>query len=334
MSPELASFLSANGTVVVLVVGGLAALGLVQWRKIRVAEQELEYKQNLLEKGLVPPPERPVARPVRRGLFEQFAALSGGAKAGVIFVVIVALSMVSSTIHGIVFWSNVRQQHAYAAPEPREVVPSPVPDADAISGHAFYLDLQPVANQKLTAAFPGESGPTLATLPQKRQEFRGVPFQVGPNYVRLRGKNEPQLPTEAKNVAVGFKVDKLHILHGTSYGAFGDAAHRFHVPEGTEIGQYRVRYADKSERVIPVVYGEDVRDAWDWDRSRATTRGVVAWTGTTPAATREGVSVRVYLTTWKNPRPDAEVTHIDYASEPSTAASPFCVVLTAECAWK
>lgn len=328
MSPELSAFVAANGTVIVLVAGVLAVVGLVQWRKVRTAEQEHEYRQSLLEKGLVPPPERPVARPVRRGWFEQFAALSGGAKAGVIFVVIVALSMVSSTIHGIVFWSNVRQQHVYAAPQPpREVVPPTVPPADPIDGHAYYLNLQPFANHKLAA---NDDGNTLAALPQKRQELRGVPFQIGPGYVRLRGKNQPQWPAEVKNIPVGFAFDKLHILHGTQYGGFGDAAHRFHVPDGTEIGQYRVRYADKSEKVIPVVYGQDVRDLWDWDHERATTRGLVAWTGTSPAATREGVSLRLYLTTWKNPRPDAEVTHIDYASEANTAASPFCVALTAE----
>ncbi len=161
-----------------------------------------------------------------------------------------------------------------------------------------------------------------------------MPFQVGPGYVRLRGKNYPDLPAEAKGVRVGFKFDKLHALHATNCGAFGGAGHRFHQPDGTEVGRLRLRYADATEHVIPVVYGQDVRDSWDWDKSRPTTRGRVAWTGTTPAATKEGVSVRLYLTTWENPRPDAEVAHIDYVSAGDTAASPVCIAITAERAAK
>jgi hypothetical protein len=44
--------------------------------------------------------------------------------------------------------------------------------------------------------------------------------------------------------------------------------------------------------------------------------------------------LRLYLTTWTNPRPDVEVTHIDFASAINTPASPFCVALTTERAAK
>src|SRR5439155_10692151 len=108
---------------------------------------------------------------------------------------------------------------------------------------------------------------------------------------------------------------------------------RFHVSEGAEIGYYRVHYADKEEWTIPVVYGVDVRDTWNWDRSRPTARGKVVWTGKTPAATREGVSLRLYLSSWENPRPDAEVAQIEFVSA-NTAASPVCIALTAERALK
>jgi hypothetical protein len=42
------------------------------------------------------------------------------------------------------------------------------------------------------------------------------------------------------------------------------------------------------------------------------------------------VSLRLYLTTWANPRPAAEVAGIDIVSACDTAASPFCVAMTAE----
>jgi hypothetical protein len=337
MSPELSAFVTANGTVLIVVLGALAAVGIVQWRKARTAEQEFEYKKALLDRGTpVEEIERATAAkepgaPARRGLLEQFGALSGGTKAGIIFAVVVALSMAGSAFHTVAFWSSVRE-HRSGAPQPGSEVP-PAEHADTIAGHAFYLDLQPVANQKL-ADVTGDNGHSLARLPQKRREFAGVPFQVGPGYVRLKGKNRPELPAAASGVRVGFKFDRLHVLHGTEYGAFGDASHRYHVPEGTEIGRYRVRYADGGEQTVPVVYGQDVRDAWNWDKSRPVSRGKVAWTGTSPGAAKEGVNLRLYLTTWTNTRPDAEVATIDFVSAGDTAASPFCVALTAERAAK
>jgi hypothetical protein len=338
MSPEFSAFISANGTVIVIVLGVLAAIGLVQWRKVRIAEAEQEYKQALFDKGATPAEiERAAAARAsasRRGLVEQFAALSGGAKAGIIaggvIVSTVAFGCITGMIHTLAFVSHVREQQAHAPPQASLPVMSPLERADGISGHTFYLDLQPVANQKLTDV-TGVNGHSFANVPQKRRDFGGVPFQVGPGYVRLRGKNRPELPLEVTDVRVGLKFDKLHILHGTEYGALGDARH--HVPEGTEIGRYRVGYDDEIEETIPVVYGQDVRDAWNWDRSRGVTRGKVVWTGTSPGATKEGVSLRLYLTTWTNPRPDVEVTSIDFVST-LTPASPFCVAVTAERAAK
>jgi hypothetical protein len=337
MNPELAAFLSANGTVIVLVLGAVAAVGIVQWRKLRVAEQELEYRQALLDKGVPPAEVERAAGPrtsTRRGIVEQFASLSGGAKTGIIagfvIVCVVTVSCIAGAIQGFAFWSHVRHQQAAGAQ--RATVQPPGASADAIQGHAFYLDLQPVANHQLDAV-TGDRGHSLAGLPQRRRELGGVPFQIGPRYLRLRGTNHPALPLDAKGIRVGFKFDRLHVLHGSDFGVFGDAPHRFHVPDGTEIGRYRLHFADGSGRTIPVVYGQDVRDAWHRDNSRAVSRGRVVWTGTSQAATREGASPRLYLTSWTNPRPDAEVTHIDFASA-GTAASPFCVAITAERAWK
>jgi hypothetical protein len=335
MNPEFSEFISANGTAVVIVLGLLAAVGLVQWRKVRLAEAEQDYKQTLLDKGVPPADVEKVmaAKPRRRGLLEQFGELSGGAKTGVIIggviVFVVGVGCLTGVVSSLAFWSHVREQRASATVQPPELPSHPqLGTFDAISGNAFYLDLQPVANQKLTDILG--DGHSLASLPQKRREFGGVPFQVGPGYVRLRGKNHKELPPEVTEIRVGFKFDKLHILHGTEFGAFGDATHRYHVPEGTEIGYYRVGYADGQEEKVPVVYGQDVRDAWNWDKSRPVSRGKVVWTGSSPGAAREGVSLRLYLMTWANPRPGEEVTHIDFVSAGNTAASPFCVALTAE----
>lgn len=341
MSPEFSAFLSANGTAIVIVLGVLAAFGLVQWRKVRVAEQEGELKRAMIEKGLpVGEIERAmtIKSPGRRGLMDQFGALSGGAKTGIIIggviVFIVGISCIAGVTQSIAFWSHIREERAAAAMHPPAEVPMPVlGGVDTLAGNAFYLDLQPVANQKLTDII-SENGHSFMSLPQKRREFGGVPFQVGPGYVRLRGNNRPALPAEANEIRVNLSFDKLHILHGTEFGAFGGPAHRFHVDDGVSLGYYRVRFADGTEQTIPIVYGLDVRDAFSWDRMRPVMRGRVVWTGQSPATLKEGVSLRLYLTTWTNPRPDVEVESIDYVSMGNTAASPFCMALTVERAVK
>jgi hypothetical protein len=333
MSPELSAFISTNGTLLILVVGALVVVGLVQWRKVRVAEHDYEFKKALLEKGTpVGDIEKASAAKARRGLIDQFAELSGGAKAGIIagtvIVLIVALGCIGGAVHSVAFYSHAHEQSA-SAPQP---APAPVESVDTVRGHVFYLDLQAVANQKLTDVI--DNGHSFSQLPRKRREYGGVPFQVGPGYVRLQGNIRQELPPEVNDVRVGMTFDRLHILHGTEYGAFGDAKHRFHVAEGTEIGRYRVRYADGSERSVPIVYGSDVRDAWNWDRSRPVSRGKVVWTGSSPGAAKEGVSLRLYLTTWDNPQPNVEAKAIDLVSAGDTAASPNCFALTAERAVK
>jgi hypothetical protein len=336
MNADFAAFLSANATTVIIVLGLLGAWGIFQWRKVRIAEQESELKRAMIERGTpITEVERAVAvrPPTRRGWIDQFGGLSGGAKAGIIVAFfifsVVTVSCIAGTIQAITFWSRARDQQ-YMPPRPPEMpsVLTQVEKADSIAGHAFYLDLQPVANQKLTD-ITGDNKHSLGTLPQKRREFGGVPFQVGPEYVRLRGNNRKELSAEANNIRVGFAFDKLHIFHGAEYGAIADPTHRFHVPEGTEIGHYRVRYTDDNERVIPIVYGEDVRDIWDWDKSRRVSRGRVVWTGKNPHA-QPGVTLQLFLTTWTNPRPTVEVAAIDFISAGDTNASPFCVALTAE----
>jgi hypothetical protein len=96
------------------------------------------------------------------------------------------------------------------------------------------------------------------------------------------------------------------------------------------IGHYLVRYADGSTQEVPIVYGEDVRDWWDWDKSQKVTRGQVAWTGKTDNSGQYNITVRVYLTTWVNPKPGVKVETIDFVSGFETAASPFCIAITAE----
>jgi hypothetical protein len=95
------------------------------------------------------------------------------------------------------------------------------------------------------------------------------------------------------------------------------------------VAQYRVRYEDGSEQVIPVVNGQDIRDWFNVDAGKPATRASVVWTGSNPYAKSRNLSLRLYLSVWKNPQPDKKVVSIDFVST-KTPASPFCVAMTVE----
>jgi hypothetical protein len=80
----------------------------------------------------------------------------------------------------------------------------------------------------------------------------------------------------------------------------------------------------------PIEYGEDVRQWWEWrDEPAETSRARIVWRGSNPPAVREGASLRLYLSTWENPRSDVEVQTLDLVSELAGAA-PFVIAITVE----
>jgi hypothetical protein len=81
---------------------------------------------------------------------------------------------------------------------------------------------------------------------------------------------------------------------------------------------------------IEITYGEDVRDWWNWDKSKETKRGKVAWTGTNAAAKMYELDVRLYESSWTNPKPDLEIASITFSSRMDNPGAPFCVALTAQ----
>lgn len=75
-----------------------------------------------------------------------------------------------------------------------------------------------------------------------------------------------------------------------------------------------------------VVYGQDVREWSDPHLAgeTVTTRGKVVWRGSTPLAREWNMSLRLYVSSWANPRPGVDVTSIDHLSE-LAAPAPFLV---------
>ncbi|MBV9122417.1 MAG: hypothetical protein JO112_03515, partial [Planctomycetes bacterium] len=97
MVTEIIQFLADHGTVVILGIIVLAVVGIVQWRKARAAELDAAFKAELLERGIsLADMEKLLAArgPGPKSWLEQFGALSGGAKTGLIIGIILLANFV------------------------------------------------------------------------------------------------------------------------------------------------------------------------------------------------------------------------------------------------
>jgi hypothetical protein len=85
---------------------------------------------------------------------------------------------------------------------------------------------------------------------------------------------------------------------------------------------------DGQQAEMPLVIGRDLADWWKRPGEINTTF-VVAWTGTNEASRQRGSKIRLFKSTWENPRPGAVVETIDVVSTKNEVA-PFVVAITAE----
>jgi hypothetical protein len=195
------------------------------------------------------------------------------------------------------------------------------------------VDLHPYTNRKLVDNLgSGFEGNSLTELPAGEQVFGGVKFKVGEGLIQVGSKMLGKWPERVEGIKVERKLAKLHILHATCFGGGpnhpGDPGF---VEDGTLIGEFRVNFQDRSAIIIPIVYGQDVRDWFYVQGEKDPSRGKVGWTGDNEMAKQAGARLRLYVTTWENPRPDKTVMTIDYLSKKAeTVAAPFCVAITAE----
>ena len=191
-------------------------------------------------------------------------------------------------------------------------------------GKLVFVDLQSLANRKLTDSTGEIAGNDLKDLSPGEQTLAGVKFRIGKGVLQLAGKKLPAMPAKIEGLRVHTRVIRLYILHATQ---FADAPHQ--VNDGTTIGQYRVHYMDGSEATIPVVDGEDVRDWWSEAGRKGVTRGQVVWVGRNDAVSSRKGYIRLYLSVWENPHPERSVASVDYIST-MTPAAPFCAAMSVE----
>ena len=102
-----------------------------------------------------------------------------------------------------------------------------------------YIDLQPKANHKLTDPFhSGSEGNDLSDLPKGEQVFAKVKFKVGDGLIQLGSKRTKDLPDMVEGIEVNRSFVRLHLLHATGYGAYGNEGDELFVADDTPIGEY------------------------------------------------------------------------------------------------
>jgi tRNA A-37 threonylcarbamoyl transferase component Bud32/tetratricopeptide (TPR) repeat protein len=187
------------------------------------------------------------------------------------------------------------------------------------------LDLGLFYNVALTNNMHSKPGNDIAGLPQGRQVFGGVEFDVrgviqlaGTDLLRQTGLNWPSAIT---NIPVRLKAARLNVLHGTAWNQ----------PDGTRIGAYVLHYADGQTASLPIRYGQHLRDWWSFRASDevAPQKALLAWTGENAAIRVNKGSLRLYLMTCPNPRPDVEIRSLDFIST-LTQCAPFLLAITTE----
>jgi hypothetical protein len=195
--------------------------------------------------------------------------------------------------------------------------------AIAAEAKLTFVDLQPKANQNLSDDLHGFDGNNLANVPRGEQKMAGTSFKIGDKMIHLKSEGVEDAPEKVEGIPIDTTFDLLHILHSTGNGEVEPL-----MEDGTEIGAYIVRYADKTTERIPIVYGEHVRDWWDWNRTDVK-RGKVAWTGTNAYSEQNQRHIRLYSLDWNNPHPEKRVATIDVESK-VTQCDPFVLALTLE----
>ena len=194
------------------------------------------------------------------------------------------------------------------------------------AGKLTFVDLQLKANVAFSDDLHEDSkGNNLANLPQGELKFEDVRFSIGERFLHVRGKMAGQYPQRIEGVKIGARCDRLHILHSTGFGEGMEPK----MPDGTEIGTYIVHYEDKTSVKIPIVYGEDLRDWWDWPDRTELKRAKIAWTGTNTFADQSQRKVRLFAVKWDNPHPDKTITSLDMETR-DTDCDPFLAALTLE----
>jgi hypothetical protein len=181
---------------------------------------------------------------------------------------------------------------------------------------------------RIASASPHDRDPknNLAQMPAGHQIIDDVRFNVA-GLIELASAqdtartNNPY-PASVENIPMNRFCRQVHVLHGTTGNA----------DDQTPVAKLVLHYGDGTTADLDIIYGEQVYDWWfkgdGYPSLAGNTR--VAWIGENKSAKRKGYHIRVFKTSFNNPKPDARIETIDYVSALSPASSPFMLALTAE----
>jgi eukaryotic-like serine/threonine-protein kinase len=209
---------------------------------------------------------------------------------------------------------TVRPEPDRASPKPKGIPPrDPAAKPDLIDLSSYY-------NGGFAANWHGSTPENnLAALPTGIQNLAGIDFDVrGLIQVDYEPSPTVKFPSEVLDIAVGQTCRRLHFLHAANGAGRAE--------DGTEIGRYVIHFADGQQRHLPLRIGEELADWWT-QPNEAGKRFKIAWTGTNRDTLQRGI--RLFVTTWTNPRPGVKIQTIDLVAT-HKQGGPFLVALTAE----
>jgi len=157
----------------------------------------------------------------------------------------------------------------------------------------------------------------LSEFPTGEQVFAGVQFSVQ-GVIQL-GDIYPNL---VEGIQVGTRCRRLHLLHGTAGWT----------TDGAPCAVITLHYADGSTAELVIKYGEHLRDWWNWNAKEPTELDPgteVAWWGENDFARARKCRLRVYRSTFANPKPDVAIETIDYGKQ-NPPCNPFMLGLSIE----
>lgn len=205
----------------------------------------------------------------------------------------------------------------------RPLHPIPVREARATPNQ---LDLSGAYNAGLGEAWEPQAhleaieGSCFSEFPSGLRQVEGILFDVRGVVGLAHADPRSMILPQRVPIPVARQVRKLHVLHG--------ATNANDIREGESMGSYVLRFADGQQRKCEIRSGWEVRDWWVSVAPQGDCEnGTVAWRGPDPS--RPGELLQVFKTTYLNPRPEVEVTSIEFVSKLAPAA-PFLLAATVE----
>ena len=176
---------------------------------------------------------------------------------------------------------------------------------------------------KALASYP--PGKDWTAVPQGRQTFGGVPFDVL-NKLQLQGNvdatNNRMYPARVIGIPVQQRLGRLHLFHGAN------------LPDrvGQPLGALRLHYADGVTHTLFITYGVHVRHWWreygETDSVRDTNSALV-WSGRSDDSDKKNTTHRLYKSSFDLPARNPAVESID-AFTLFGDSSPVILAMTGE----